>query len=80
VVNLIENWNVLELYTGEKIGFYQLFPNGDKVEIRVMTGKIGFRKEFSSTEDPELTRILEFCRKRFFIRVSEHKRDEDFFK
>jgi hypothetical protein len=78
VVNLVEDWSILAQYTGEKLGFYQLIAGNKTFQIRVQTGKLGFIKEFS-TEDPALEKITKFCEKRF-IKISEHMRDEDFFK
>ena len=80
MVNLIEDWDVLEEYTGEKLGFYQILRSEGQVEVRVVTGKVGFRKEYEAPDDPELTRILSFCRKHQFIRISQNVRDEAFFK
>ena len=80
LVNLVEEWEILEEYAGEKLGFYQILDSDGKIEIRVSTGKLGFRKEFERADDPELTRILAFCKRRQFIRVSENIRDEAFFK
>ncbi len=80
LVNLIDDWDVLEEYAGEKLGFYQLLASDGMFEIRVMTGKVGFKKEYASAEDPELTKVLEFCRKRRYIRVSQKLRDEEFFR
>ncbi len=80
LVNIIEEWDVLEEYAGEKLGFFQLLESGGKYEIRVQTGKIGFRREFEKGDDPLLLRIRDFCQKRRFIQISEHIRDEDFFK
>lgn len=81
MVNIIEDWNVLEEYAGEKLGFYQLINNDDgTVEIRVQTGKIGIKKEFKSGNDSELRLIIEFCKRHCYIAISEHLRDEDFFK
>ncbi len=80
MVNLIEDWDVLEEYAGEKLGFYQLLGNDETFEIRVQTGRLGFRKEFEKADDPLLNKILDFCRKRRYIRISEHLRDEEFFK
>jgi hypothetical protein len=80
VVNLVEDWEVLEEYTGEKLGFYQLLKCDGKVEVRVSTGKLGFKKQYEKPDDPELAKILAFCRRRQFIQVSENIRDEAFFK
>jgi len=80
LVNLIEDWEVLEEYAGEKLGFYQILAIDGSFEIRVMTGRIGFKREFKDGNDPLLNRILDFCKKHRFIQVSDHLRDEDFFK
>jgi hypothetical protein len=45
-----------------------------------MTGRLGFKKEFKEADDPLLNKILGFCRKRRFIQISEHLRDEEFFR
>ena len=49
LVNLIEDWDVLEEYAGEKLGFYQLLSNDGIIEIRVQTGRIGYKKEFTAS-------------------------------
>ncbi len=80
LVNLIEDWDVLEEYAGEKLGFYQLLSNDGIIEIRVQTGRIGFKKEFTAGNDALLTKILDFCKKRRYIQISENMRDDQFFK
>lgn len=80
LVNIIEDWDVLEEYAGEKLGFYQILENDGSVEIRVQTGRVGFKKEFEKLDDPLLTKILDFCKKRRYIQISQNLRDEEFFK
>jgi hypothetical protein len=80
LVNIIEDWEVLEEYAGEKLGFYQRIDYDGKIEIKVQTGRVGFIKEFESDTDKLLNRILDFCRRRRYIRVCENVRDEQFFK
>jgi len=80
LVNLVEEWEVLEEYAGDKQGFYQVLSDGEAIEIRVAISRIGFRKEFENKSDPLLNRIIAFCKSRRFIRVSENVRDEFFFK
>jgi len=80
LVNLVEEWEVLEEYAGDKQGFYQLLSDAETVEIRVATGRLGFKKEFDNKGDPLLNRILTFCKSRKYIKVSENIRDEFFFK
>ena len=49
-------------------------------EIRVQTGRVGFKREFEKGDDPLLNKILDFCRKHRYIRISQTARDEQFFK
>jgi hypothetical protein len=37
-------------------------------------------KQYDDLNDKELNEVLDFCRKRRFIQISEHVRDEEFFK
>jgi len=62
MVNLVDDWEVLEEYAGEKLGFYQLLGVDGAIEIRVSTGRLGFRKEFESGKDELLMRIQDFCK------------------
>ena len=80
MVNIIEDWDVLEEYAGGKLGFYQLLESDGSFEIRVQTGRGGFKREFEKADDPLLNKIMDFCRKHRYIRVSEHLRDEEFFR
>jgi hypothetical protein len=80
LVNLIDDWEVLADYAGDKLGFYQLLGSDGEIEVRVQTGRLGFKKEFAKGDDPELLTILDVCKKRCYIQISEHLRDEDFFK
>lgn len=80
LVNLIEDWDVLEEYAGEKLGFYQLLATDGMFEIRVQTGRVGFKREFENGNDPLLNKILDFCKRHRYIRVTQKLRDEEFFK
>jgi GNAT superfamily N-acetyltransferase len=78
---LVEEWEILEDYAGDKQGFYQIIEDGaETVEIRVAIGRLGFKKEFQNKGDMLLNRILSFCKSRNYIKVSENVRDEFFFK
>jgi len=77
---LVEEWEVLEEYAGDKQGFYQVLADGEVVEIRVAIGRLGFKKEFANKSDSLLNRILSFCKSRNYIKISENVRDEFFFK
>jgi len=39
LVNLVEDWKVLEEYAGDKQGFYQILGDAEAVEIRVAIGR-----------------------------------------
>ena len=80
MVNLVEGWEVLERYAGDKQGFYQVLGDAEAVEIRVAIGRLGFKKQFENKAAPLLNRILSFCRSQKYIRISESVRDEFFFK
>jgi len=80
VVNIIEDWDVLAEYAGEKLGFYQVLFSDGTVEIRVITGRVGFKREFASREDPTYNKILNFCKRNRYIKVTQTARDEQFFK
>ena len=80
MVNIIEDWGVLEEYAGEKLGFYQILDNDGSIEIRVQTGRVGFKREFEKPDDPLLMRVLDFGKKRRYIQIIQNLRDEEFFK
>ena len=80
MVNIIEDWDVLAEYAQEKLGFYQLLADDGEIEIRVQTGRVGYKKEFASANDEMLNKILDFCKKHRYIRVCENMRDDQFFK
>ena len=81
MVNLVEEWEILEDYAGDKQGFYQIIEDGaETVEVRVAIGKLGFKNKFVNKGDTLLNRILSFCKSRNYIKISETVRDELFFK
>ena len=84
MVNLVEDWESMERYTQHlehwaKIGSYQLKKTIEGVEIKVRVGKFGFIKKFKEPEDPELIKILAFCKAEGFFKVSGSISDELFF-
>jgi hypothetical protein len=50
-VNIVEDWDVLEEYAGEKLGFYQILSNDGTIKSDCqrgsVAGKCGFKKEFA---------------------------------
>ena len=85
MVNLVEDWKVVEKYAKRrKLGFYQtinnLKNNTKTIEIRVFIGEIGFIKEFENEEDPLLKQILDFCKTKEYIKVHENIPNSYFFK
>ena len=80
MVNLVEDWEVLEEYAGDKQGYYQILYSANGVEVRVAVGRLGFKNEFESGKDPLLNRILSFCQSQRYVKISENVRDEMFFR
>jgi len=82
MVDIVEDWEVLKAYTGYKQGFYQIIENKNKkaIDIRVNVGRLGFKRKFTNKEDPLLNNILEFCKSKKYIKVSNNIMDEFFFK
>ncbi len=79
MANLVEDWEVLQEYSGDKQGYYQLLGDEGTVEIRVV-GRLGFKRMFLKTPDSLLTEITAFCKARKYVRISESIRDEVFFR
>jgi len=80
LVNLVEDWESIEEYAGDKQGFYQVLQGGKGVEIRVTVGKLGYKESFDNAKDPLLERIIKFCGFQNYVKISENIRDEQFFK
>ena len=80
MVNLVDDWQVLEELVGERLGFYQLLSVDGAIEIRVLFGKVGFEREFKDGNDKLLSQILDFCRKHRFIQIGAYVQDENFFR
>jgi len=80
LVNLVEEWEAIEEYAGDKQGFYQILSGGKGAEIRVTVGKLGFKQSFDDSKDPLLDRIIRFCGFQNYLKISESIRDEQFFK
>ena len=64
--------------SGDKLGFYQELGCEGNIEIKVQTGNVGFKKEFSKGDDELLVKIEEFCKKHQFIKIRENVRDGKF--
>jgi hypothetical protein len=84
LVNLVEDWEDIEKYTQHqsywtRIGSYQLNKTAEGAEIKVGVGKFGFVKKFKTPEDPELIKILAFCKAEGFIKVQASVSDELFY-
>ena len=80
MVNLVEEWEAIEEYAGDKQGFYQILGGGKGIEIRLTVGRLGFKQSFNDSKDPLLDRIVRFCGFQNYVKVSENVRDEQFFK
>lgn len=60
--------------------FYQIIEDKEATEIHVNVGRLGFKKDFSNKEDPLLNNILDFCKSKKYIEISNSIMDEYFFK
>ena len=80
MVNIIEDWDILAEYAGEKLGFYQLLTTDGIMEIRVQTGGWALRKSLQTATTRSYNKILDFCKKCRYLNVSENMRDDQFFK
>jgi hypothetical protein len=70
LVNIIEDWEIFEKYRVSGLGVYQVVESDGIFEIRVLTGNIGYKREFPSAEDPLLVRILAFCQRNRYSKIS----------
>lgn len=80
VVNILRTGMSLLSMLGKSWVSTNSLANDGIIEIRVQTGRIGYKKEFESGSDPILTKILDFCKKHRYIQISENMRDDQFFK
>ena len=80
MVNLVEDWQAIEEYAGDKQGFYQILQGGKGLEIRVTVGKLGYKQSFDNTQNPLFEQIIRFCGFQNYVKISENIRDEQFFK
>ena len=80
MVYLVDDWDVIEEYAGEKLGFYQILSDDGCFEVRVSTGRCGFKKTFEDGNDPLLTQILAFCKRHRYIRVAATINETLFFR
>jgi hypothetical protein len=80
LVNLVEDWETIEEYAGDKQGFYQILSGEKDVELRLTVGKLGFKQKFENSKDQLLERIIKFCSFQNYVKISENIRDEQFFK
>jgi len=66
-------------YAGYKQGFYQIIEDEKIIEIRVNVGRLGFKKDFMNKEDTLLNKILDFCKSKKYIEISNNIMGEYFF-
>ena len=85
MVNLVEEWEDIARYTRylpENIragSSCQLRKAEDGTEIKVRVCKYGYTKKFKNDEDPELIKILAFCKAEGFIKVQTSVLNEFFY-
>ena len=85
MVDLVEEWEDIARYTRylpENIrsgSSYQLRKAEDSVEIKVRVCKYGYTRKFKNDEDPELIKILAFCKAEGFIKIQTSVLNEFFY-
>ena len=80
MVNLVESWEDLEEYAKWcRYGSYQIRETVEGIEIRVVTGRFGYAKDFKDEQDPLFSHVLSFCKSEGFIKVLGNVPDEFFF-
>jgi hypothetical protein len=67
----IEDWDAFEQHAEARFGVYQLMENNGYLEVKVLAGQLSFRQEFTYKSDKQLARILAFCRRLGYTKVSE---------
>lgn len=80
MVFVVEDWEALKEYAGDKQGFYQILAVENGVQIRVSAGKIGFKKTFQNSKDLLLERITKFCALLDYIKVTQNIPADKFFR
>jgi len=80
LVYVVEDWEILKEYACDKQGFYQVIPGEEGIQIRVATGKLGFKKTFKDSKDPLLEKIIKFCGVQNYVKVSENIGSDYFFR
>jgi hypothetical protein len=80
LVNLVEEWADVEEYAQEcRHGYYQTRDAVDGTEIRVHVGRLGYVHVFKDANDPQLKRVINFCKAEGFIKILGNISDELFF-
>ena len=70
----------MEVYGTEEQRIYQILAaDGEKTVVKVVAGEIGFWKEFANPEDPLISRIIEFCEDRYFVKLDKSVKVDNFF-
>jgi hypothetical protein len=72
LVNVIEDWEILEETPLSRLGVYQIVEDEGVLEISVLVGNVGFRREFSDEKDPLFSKIWDFCQRNGYARISEN--------
>jgi hypothetical protein len=80
LVYVVEDWETVEEHAGHGQGYYQVFPRGKGMEVRIKVGTLGYKKNFEDPKDPLLERIMKFCGSNDYVEVNENIWDEYFFK
>lgn len=85
LVFITHDWDSFKVYSENcRVGTYQLRKTTEGSELRVMTGRLGFKRQFKLANNGEHERqeflddILTFCEIQGFINVEGSIPDEQF--
>jgi hypothetical protein len=79
MINITDNWDLFQIYCGQELGIYQLLENDNGIDVRILVGRSGFKREFLSYNDSLLNKILAFCRRHGYIQLSQTTQTSKFF-
>ena len=79
MVHIVEDWELIEEYSGEPQTVYQVLAEEKKIVVRVASGRIGFRKEFDNPKDPLINRIIKFCKSHSYVKLVNGVEPDQFF-
>jgi hypothetical protein len=79
MINITDNWDVFQTYCEQELGIYQLLENDNNIDVRILVGRSGFKRDFLGYNDSLLNKILAFCKRQGYIQLSQIGQASQFF-